>query len=53
MKNYNLRELYSPTMSGLSAKMYQFDCISRDLFPKLMQHFEDIGVESSMYVSQW
>ncbi|KAJ3071151.1 GTPase-activating protein [Quaeritorhiza haematococci] len=53
MKAYNFRDLYTPQMSGLQLRLYQFDSLLRELLPVVDRHLEAEGIVSSMYASQW
>ncbi|KAJ3284376.1 GTPase-activating protein [Borealophlyctis nickersoniae] len=53
MKDYNLRELYTPQMVGLQLRLYQFDKIVEEQFPAVHKHLEAQDIKSTMYASQW
>ena len=53
MKDYKLRELYTPQMVGLQLRLYQFDELLAEQFPHVAKHLEEQEVKSTMYTSQW
>ncbi|KAJ1961039.1 GTPase-activating protein, partial [Dipsacomyces acuminosporus] len=53
MFTYGLRGHFLPTMDDLQLRLYQFDHIFKDTLPLLCKHFEEQGIETTMYVSQW
>ena len=53
MKDYNLRELYTPQMTGLQMRLYQYDKLVEELFPSVHRHLEQQDIKSTMYASQW
>ncbi|KAJ1828346.1 GTPase-activating protein [Coemansia sp. RSA 2599] len=53
MYTYGLRGHFLPTMDDLQLRLYQFDHVLRETLPRLARHFQQQGVEATMYVSQW
>ncbi|KAI8912016.1 rab-GTPase-TBC domain-containing protein [Powellomyces hirtus] len=53
MKNYNLRDLYTPQMIGLQLRLFQFDELLLEQFPLVAKHLDQQEVKSNMYASQW
>lgn len=53
MKEYRLRDLFSPDMRGLHRQLYQFDRLLEHSSPLLYNHLVKQGIKSSMYASQW
>ncbi|TPX59646.1 hypothetical protein SpCBS45565_g07692 [Spizellomyces sp. 'palustris'] len=53
MKDYKLRELYTPQMVGLQLRLYQYDELLEEQFPAVAKHLEEQEVKSTMYASQW
>ncbi|KAJ3143358.1 GTPase-activating protein [Geranomyces variabilis] len=53
MRNYNLRDLYTPQMIGLQLRLYQFDELLMEQFPLVAKHLDSQEVKSNMYASQW
>lgn len=53
MKDYDLRSLYLPDMSGLHIRLYQLDRMLEEILPAVHVHLVRSGVTSSMYASQW
>ncbi|KAJ2706246.1 GTPase-activating protein [Coemansia sp. IMI 203386] len=53
MYTYGLRGHFLPTMDDLQLRLYQFDHVLRETLPRLSRHFQQQGVEATMYVSQW
>lgn len=53
MKDYKLRDLFSPEMKGLHLFLYEFDRLLENYSPILYNHLVKQGIRSSMYASQW
>ncbi|KAJ2780043.1 GTPase-activating protein [Coemansia interrupta] len=53
MYTYGLRGHFLPAMDDLRLRLFQFEHVLRDTLPRLARHFEQQGVEPTMYVSQW
>eukprot|EP00049_Salpingoeca_infusionum_P007834 m.126659 g.126659 ORF g.126659 m.126659 type:complete len:573 (+) comp13840_c0_seq1:354-2072(+) len=53
MREYGLRGLYKPSMADLPLRLYQLEKVIQSTFPKLAEHFDEIGLKPSMYASQW
>ncbi|ODV82477.1 RabGAP/TBC [Suhomyces tanzawaensis NRRL Y-17324] len=53
MKDYKLRDLFSPEMKGLHLFLYEFDRLLESYSPILYNHLVKQGIKSSMYASQW
>lgn len=53
MKDYRLRDLFSPEMKGLHLLLYEFDRLLEMYSPGLYNHLVKQGIKSSMYASQW
>lgn len=53
MYKYGLRELYKDNFEMLYVHLYQLSRLIKDQLPKLHEHFEQIGVETHMFASQW
>ncbi|KAJ2083782.1 GTPase-activating protein [Coemansia sp. RSA 988] len=53
MYTYGLRGHFLPTMDDLKLRLYQFVQVFHDTLPWLARHFDEQGVQPSMYVSQW
>jgi hypothetical protein len=53
MNSYNFRELYTPSMTGLQLRLYQFEKLLNDMFPVIARHLESQDIKSTMYASQW
>ncbi|KAI8811019.1 rab-GTPase-TBC domain-containing protein [Cladochytrium replicatum] len=53
MKDYGLRELFTPSMVGLQTWLFQFDKVMEEILPTVSKHLEAQGVLSTMYASQW
>jgi len=52
MDNYGLRSSYTPELSGLHVRIYQFSELLRQLVPAVSSHLDDLQVDPA-YVSQW
>ncbi|KAI3655970.1 hypothetical protein MP638_002308 [Amoeboaphelidium occidentale] len=53
MHTYGLRKMYTPGMELLQLRLWQFDKCLLEYMPKLHAHFEEEGIRSTMYASQW
>ncbi|KAJ1947201.1 GTPase-activating protein [Kickxella alabastrina] len=53
MFTYGLRGHFLPSMDDLQLRLFQFDHVLRETLPRLSRHFQQQGVEPTMYVSQW
>lgn len=53
MKTDNMRSMFLPDMPGLHIRLYQFDRLVEDRLPAIHVHLARVGVNSSMYASQW
>uniref|UniRef100_A0A7I4Z190 Rab-GAP TBC domain-containing protein n=1 Tax=Haemonchus contortus TaxID=6289 RepID=A0A7I4Z190_HAECO len=53
MENYRLRELYKPAMTELGLCIFQLDCLVQEQMPDLYTHFNNMGLDTSMYASSW
>lgn len=53
MYDYGLRELYKDGFECLRLRLYQLNRLMEEQLPQLYQHFQDKGVESHMFASQW
>lgn len=53
MYNYGLRDLYKDGFDMLYLYLYQLNRLMKDQLPKLYEHFEQMGVETHMFASQW
>ena len=53
MHDYNLRQLYTPKMTGLQLRNFHFECLMEDQFPLVFQHLRNQDIQSSSYASQW
>ncbi|KAL2266987.1 hypothetical protein VTJ83DRAFT_4264 [Remersonia thermophila] len=52
MESYNLRQCFTPDLSGLHLRIYQFRELLRQHLPTLSAHLDQLGVDHA-YVSQW
>lgn len=53
MYDYGLRDLYKDGFEDLYLRLYQLNRLIKDQLPKLHDHFEQTGVETHMFASQW
>lgn len=53
MYEYGLRDLYKDGFENLYLRLYQLNRLIKDQLPKLYEHFEQTGVETHMFASQW
>lgn len=53
MYDYGLRDLYKEHFENLYLRLYQLNRLMKDQLPKLYEHFQQHGVETHMFASQW
>lgn len=53
MHEHKLRDLYRDGFESLYLRLFQLDGLIKDQLPKLHAHFQEVGVETHMYASQW
>uniref|UniRef100_A0A336LY84 CSON008111 protein n=1 Tax=Culicoides sonorensis TaxID=179676 RepID=A0A336LY84_CULSO len=53
MYNYKLRDLYKLGFEALYLRLYQLNRLLKEQLPDLADHFEQNGVETHMFASQW
>ncbi|XP_014284415.1 rab GTPase-activating protein 1 isoform X1 [Halyomorpha halys] len=53
MYDYGLRELYKDGFECLRLRLYQLNRLMEEQLPQLYHHFQEKGVESHMFASQW
>ena len=50
---YNLRDLYRENFEQLQLRFYQLNRLLEKTMPDLWQHFQQVGLETHMFASQW
>ncbi|KAI8074591.1 rab-GTPase-TBC domain-containing protein [Gongronella butleri] len=53
MDKYQLKGHFTPQLTLLHQRMYQLDGLIFDQLPHLHRHFENQGIRSDMFASQW
>lgn len=53
MGQYDLRASFTPDLSGLHIKIYQFRELLRDSLPAVSVHLDELQIDPASYVSQW
>ncbi|KAF4550111.1 Rab-GTPase-TBC domain-containing protein 4 [Elsinoe fawcettii] len=53
MSKYDLRSLFTPEMTGLHLRLYQFERLLEDHEPALYCHLHRRGVSPTLYATQW
>ncbi|CAO3591026.1 unnamed protein product [Absidia cylindrospora] len=53
MDRYQLKGHFAPQLNLLHQRMYQLDGLIYDHLPHVYRHFENQGIRSNMYASQW
>ncbi|KAJ3113106.1 hypothetical protein HDU96_003781 [Phlyctochytrium bullatum] len=53
MHSYALRELFTPSMTGLHLRLHQFDRLLDEHLPAIAKHLKSQDIRSTMYASQW
>jgi hypothetical protein len=50
MFDYGFRDLYRDGFDNLHLSLYQLDKLVQDQIPELWTHFQELGIESHMYL---
>lgn len=53
MYNYGLRDMYKMGFEVLYLRLYQLNRLMKEQLPDLYEHFQNTGIESHMFASQW
>merc|ERR1719228_3050937 len=53
MHSYGLRDLYRENFEQLQLRFYQLNRLLEKNMPDLWNHFQQVGLETHMYASQW
>ncbi|KAF9181947.1 GTPase-activating protein [Haplosporangium sp. Z 767] len=53
MGSYEMRGHYTPDMSTLQLRLYQFEQLMEETVPMVFKHLRNQGIRSTMYASQW
>ncbi|KAG0305627.1 GTPase-activating protein [Dissophora globulifera] len=53
MNNYEMRGHYTPDMSMLQQRLFQFEQLMEETVPLVFKHLRNQGIRSTMYASQW
>ncbi|KAF9184179.1 GTPase-activating protein [Haplosporangium sp. Z 11] len=53
MSSYEMRGHYTPDMNMLQLRLYQFEQLMEETVPLIFKHFQNQGIRSTMYASQW
>jgi len=53
MNSYEMRGHYTPDMSMLTLRLYQFEQLMEETVPLVFKHLRNQGIRSTMYASQW
>ncbi|KAI7661105.1 RabGAP/TBC, partial [Hortaea werneckii] len=53
MSKYEIRSMFTPDMSGLHLRLYQFERLLEDLEPALYCHLRRRHVSPQLYATQW
>ncbi|KAF9160899.1 GTPase-activating protein [Mortierella sp. AD010] len=53
MNSYAMRGNYTPDMSTLQLRLYQFEQLMEESVPLVYKHLRNQGIRSTMYASQW
>jgi hypothetical protein len=53
MYEYDLRGHFTPEMDGLLLRLYIFDRLVEEQLPHVARHFQNLGISSNIYASQW
>ncbi|KAG0349253.1 GTPase-activating protein [Podila humilis] len=53
MNSYEMRGHYTPDMHMLQLRLYQYEQLMEEHVPIVCRHFQNQGIRSTMYASQW
>jgi hypothetical protein len=53
IKKFNIRQLFTPDMSGLHLALFQLSLLIRTYIPHLNKHFVKCEIAVTMFASQW
>ncbi|KAF9989163.1 GTPase-activating protein [Entomortierella chlamydospora] len=53
MTTYDMRGHYTPEMNMLQLRLFQFEQLMEETVPMIHRHFQNQGIRSTMYASQW
>lgn len=53
MSSYEMRGHYTPEMNMLQLRLYQYEQLMEEQVPIIHKHFQNQGIRSTMYASQW
>ncbi|KAI1319231.1 GTPase-activating protein [Mortierella claussenii] len=53
MSSYEMRGHYTPDMSVLTLRLFQFEQLMEETVPMIFKHLRNQGIRSTMYASQW
>lgn len=53
MSSYDLRSLFTPNMTGLHLRLFQFERLLEEMEPTLYCHLHRRGVSPNLYATQW
>ncbi|KAI8595677.1 rab-GTPase-TBC domain-containing protein [Dissophora ornata] len=53
MNSYEMRGHYTPDMSMLTLRLFQFEQLMEETVPLVFKHLRNQGIRSTMYASQW
>lgn len=48
-----MRSMFTLNMEGLQLRLYQFQCLLKEILPDLSHYLDQHGIHSAMYASQW
>ncbi|KAF9932713.1 GTPase-activating protein [Modicella reniformis] len=53
MNSYDMRGHFTPDMNMLQLRLFQFEQLTEETVPLVHKHFQNQGIRSTMYASQW
>ncbi|KAI1320208.1 GTPase-activating protein [Mortierella claussenii] len=53
MNSYDMRGHFTPDMNMLQLRLYQLEQLMEETVPLIYKHFQNQGIRSTMYASQW
>ncbi|KAF8927579.1 GTPase-activating protein [Dissophora ornata] len=53
MNTYDMRGHFTPDMNMLQLRLYQYEQLMEETVPLVYKHFQNQGIQSTMYASQW
>ncbi|KAF9578801.1 GTPase-activating protein [Lunasporangiospora selenospora] len=53
MNTFEMRGHFTPEMNVLQLRLFQYEQLMEEIVPMVAKHFQNQGIKSTMYASQW